>query len=437
MKIRSLRARLLSATFLAILLFTLVTAVAVERAFRLSMEAGISEQLQLQIFNLLSVTELKENRIELPFTLKDDRLNDPKSGFFAFAFTETRLLWKSGSARWSNEMEAFFTLGAIDNETSDSGTWTIDATPFFYRRYQVTFQTDPNTPLSVQFVIMQTQSQFLSQLNDFRQSLWISLGVLGLGLLATWLLVLGWGLQPLRRLAVELLRIEIGKQTRLEHEYPDEFIPVSRNLNRVLEAESVQRERYKQTMADLAHSLKTPLAVLKSTDKMSDMHEQVERMDQIIGYQLNRAIISRTTGYVGPEVDLKAQAKRLASAIGRVYPQVTFEWAFPKYPINLRMDEKDLMEVLGNLIENACKYGRTRVRISADRYAFSVCDNGDGISPRDYERVLQRGIRLDNLDRGQGIGLAVVSDIVHSYDFELKIATSDLGGACFRIIMRS
>ena len=212
---------------------------------------------------------------------------------------------------------------------------------------------------------------------------------------------------------------------------------MSRNLNRVLEAESVQRERYKQTMADLAHSLKTPLAVLKSTDKMSDMHEQVERMDQIIGYQLNRAIISRTTGYVGPEVDLKAQAKRLASAIGRVYPQVTFEWAFPKYPINLRMDEKDLMEVLGNLIENACKYGRTRVRISADRYAFSVCDNGDGISPRDYERVLQRGIRLDNLDRGQGIGLAVVSDIVHSYDFELKIATSDLGGACFRIIMRS
>jgi len=437
MKIRSLKARLLSATFLATLMFTLITAVVVERAFRLSMEAGISEQLQLQIFNLLSVTTLTDNRIELPFTLKDDRLNDPKSGFFAFAFTDSRLLWKSGSARWSNEMEAFFNLGSIDNETSDSGTWQIGTTPYFYRRYQVTFQTDPNAPLSVQFVIMQTQSPFLSQLTDFRRSLWISLTLLGLGLLATWLLVLRWGLQPLRRLAVELLRIEIGKQSRLEHEYPDEFIPVSRNLNRVLEAELVQRERYKQTMADLAQSLKTPLAVLKSTDQLSDMHDQVERMDQIIGYQLNRAIISRTTGYVGAEVDLKVQAQRLVSAIGRVYPDVTFEWDFPQYPVMLRMDEKDLMEVLGNLIENACKYGRSRVRITGDRQQFSIADNGGGIAPYHYERVMQRGVRLDSLDRGQGIGLAVVSDILHSYEFELKIESSDLGGACFRVITQA
>ena len=433
MKSQSLRARLLLATFLATLMFTLITAVAVERAFRLSMEAGIAEQLQLQIFNLLSVTELKENRIELPFTLKDDRLNDPKSGFFAFAFTENRLLWKSGSARWSEEMEAFFSLGAIDNNTSDSGIWSIGADPYFYRRYQVLFGTDVNVPLSVQFVIMQTQEPFLMQLVDFRKSLWISLALLGLGLLLTWLLVLGWGLKPLRVLAVELLHIEIGKQSRLEGVYPDEFVPVSRNLNRVLDAELVQRERYKQTMADLAHSLKTPLAVLKSSYDLADMHDQVERMDQIIGYQLNRAIISRATGYVGAQVDLLVQAKRLVSALSRVYPHITFQWVFPKYPVTIRMDEKDLLEVLGNLIENACKYGHTLVQIEGDRNQFSICDNGRGISPNHYEQILQRGVRLDNLDRGQGIGLAVVSDILHSYGFELKIERSELGGACFRV----
>lgn len=433
MILNSLKARLLSATLLATVLFTLITAYALELAFRASMEAGVAEQLQLQIFNLLAVAERKENHIELPFTLQDDRLNDPQSGLFAFAFSGSRLQWKSASARWTLELESFFQLKPLEAGTSSSGEWRLNDEPYFYRRFQVLWETGPDTSLPIQFVIMQKQAPFLAQINEFRQRLWIWLAALGAGLMITWLVVLRWGLKPLRKLAVELLRIEIGKQTILEGKYPEEIIPVSRNLNRVLHAEQDQRQRYKQTLADLAHSLKTPLAVLKSTSNVSDIQDQVERMDQIIGYQLHRAIVSRATGYVGAQVNFQKQARRMVTALSKIYPKIKFQWEFSGNQQGVRMDEKDLMEVLGNLIENACKYGNDVVLISSKGKCFSVSDNGYGIPLDQYEKILQRGVRLDSLDRGQGIGLAVVSDILHSYGFELKISQSELGGACFTV----
>lgn len=430
----SLKARLLSATLLATLLFTLITAYALERAYRASLEAGVAEQLQLQIYNLLAVAERKDNRIELPFTLQDDRLNDPQSGLFAFAFSKSLLQWKSASTRWTLELESFLELKDLQPGASANGEWSMNGEHYFFRRFQVLWETGPDSSLPVQFVIMQKQAPFLAQIEEFRQRLWIWLAALGVGLAFTWLIVLQWGLTPLRRLAVELLRIEIGKQSKLIGSYPEEIAPISRNLNRVLHAEHDQRERYKQTLADLAHSLKTPLAVLKSTDQFTDIQDQVERMDQIIGYQLHRAIVSRATGYVGAQVNLKDQASRLVSALGKIYPEVNFTFDMSDPYVGVRMDEKDLMEVLGNLIENACKYGEGRVQISATSKRFSICDNGKGIPESDYERVLQRGVRLDSLDRGQGIGLAVVSDIVHSYGFSLKISESDMGGACFSVL---
>jgi len=434
MILNSLKARLMSATLLATVLFTLITAYALERAYRASLEAGVAEQLQLQIYNLLAVADRKDNRIELPFTLQDDRLNDPQSGLFAFAFSQTRLQWKSASTRWTLELESFLELEDLRPGASANGEWLMNGKHYFFRRFQVLWETGPDSSLPVQFVIMQKQAPFLAQIEEFRQRLWIWLAALGGGLALTWLVVLQWGLTPLRRLAVELLRIEIGKQSKLIGQYPEEIAPISRNLNRVLHAEQDQRERYKQTLADLAHSLKTPLAVLKSTDKLSDIQDQVERMDQIVGYQLHRAIVSRATGYVGTQVNLKDQAGRMVSALRKIYPDVHFTWKIEKPFVGVRMDEKDLMEVLGNLIENACKYGSGTVEIGATTNSFSICDNGEGIPENQYEQVLQRGVRLDSLDRGQGIGLAVVSDIVHSYGFSLKISESDLGGACFSVL---
>jgi len=318
---------------------------------------------------------------------------------------------------------------------AETGEWTIASDPFFYRRYQVVWDIN-NQELPFQLFVMQTQSPFLAQITSFRQQLWGWLIALAVGLLLTWMAVLKWGLVPLRRLAQELLAIESGDQEQLQGRYPTEIEPVTRNLNRVLKAEQDQRQRYRQTLADLAHSLKTPLAVIRSAQEtmdQTDVADQVERMDQIIGYQLSRAVVSKKSGFVGAPVEIKPVGERLISALQRVYSDTEFELSADPAQSAIKMDEKDLMEVLGNLIENAAKYGQQKVLVRINGQKLSIQDDGPGIPTDQRQSILQRGIRLDTLNRGQGIGLAIVTDILNSYSLELEIESSPLGGASFTI----
>ncbi|WP_428240646.1 ATP-binding protein [Gynuella sp.] len=431
MRLNSLRSRLLVATLAVTVTFTPLTGFALHKAFRSSLEAGVSEQLQLQIYNLLAEAVLKDNRLEIPFSLRDERLNNPQSGLFAFASTQRKLQWKSGSTRWGKELETFLELPSLESGASESGEWRLGKEKYFYRRFQVVWEDSEQQEIPIQFTVMQTQVPFQAQLKTFTKLLRIWLLALVFGLILAWIAILRWGLQPMRRLAVELRRVEAGKQQQLSGDYPDEIQPITYNLNRVLEAEQDQRERYQKTLADLAHSLKTPLAVMKAAPTHEDLVEQVERMDQIIGYQLNRAVVSKKTGFVGKPCLLLENAERLTKALSRVYPDVHIDTSAVRPDYQMRMDEKDLLEILGNLMENACKYGHGEVRLVAAENEFRIEDNGPGISENERLQVLQRGVRLDSLQRGQGIGMAVVADIISSYDYELIIDDSELGGASF------
>ncbi|MDP5003020.1 MAG: ATP-binding protein, partial [OM182 bacterium] len=265
--------------------------------------------------------------------------------------------------------------------------------------------------------------------------------------------LLRWGLRPLARLSLELRNIEQGSSERLTAGYPDELRAVTGNLNRLIDSERRQRERYRTTLADLAHSLKTPLSVASgSIENMSNLlrHENnsgeldeqlavirqtLARMDQIVGYQLQRAVTSQGHSTLSVRVDVSTAVTGLLAVFRKVYADrhVIVESRCEE-GLQFRGDERDLLEVLGNTLDNAFKYGDSQVRIiarqgSTGALEFYIEDDGPGIAPNQRDFVLQRGARADTLAQGQGIGLAVVSDIMASYQGSVSICSSDLGGA--------
>ncbi|MCP3688266.1 MAG: two-component sensor histidine kinase, partial [Gammaproteobacteria bacterium] len=291
------------------------------------------------------------------------------------------------------------------------------------------------------FVVWKNASQFYRDLERFRQTLWAWLIITTFLLLILMYLVTKWSLRPLQKLGAEVKAIETRKQSGFQSAYPDEIRPLTENLNILLNREQHQRQRYRNAMDDLAHSLKTPLAVLKGLSPGSDikqseagtLREQVDRMNQIVSYQLQK-----TTGASAGEIlsrrDLVPIINKLLSALEKVYQDKAI-----KVEIDLgdqllvRIDDGDCMEIIGNLLDNAFKYGKSNIRVSSHltdqaKVAIGIEDDGPGLKPHEIEKILFRGTRLDEVSEGQGIGLAVVADIVKSYDIGMSFGESRFGG---------
>jgi two-component system sensor histidine kinase PhoQ len=267
-------------------------------------------------------------------------------------------------------------------------------------------------------------------------------------LLVTQMLVLRWGLRPLRKVSVELATIESGQQENVKGDYPSELKLLTDSINSLINHEHKQQKRYRNGLADLAHSLKTPLAVLQGainsdedeTLRRKTIHEQIDRIDNIIQYQLRRAATAGSSPGMGL-VMLHPLAIRIVNTVQKAYrnkqPDVTIAI---DDSIGLRIDEGDLMELLGNLIDNAFKWCRNRIELSAyhrdNQVIIQVKDDGPGIDPQQIARILERGVRADQSTPGHGIGLAIVRDIMQVYEGELSIENNPPGGACVTLRLK-
>ena len=260
--------------------------------------------------------------------------------------------------------------------------------------------------------------------------------------------VLHRGLIPLSKMVFDLEQIAKGNADRLKNEYASEFSAMRDSVNNLLNTERMQRERYRNTLADLAHSLKTPLAVMQGAaseqldyqDYLSVASEQIRRMDQIIQYQLTRAVKSIGDGAKKKTVKLVPIIERILFALGKVYREKVVRVILNlELGIELNADERDLMEMLGNMLENAFKYSRSEVAVSAytdsDNVFIVMEDDGVGISENMRHTILERGERADtSATPGQGIGLSVSVDILSAYNCRLEVEDSfSLGGAKFSI----
>jgi len=330
------------------------------------------------------------------------------------------------------------------------------------------------------FSVVENAAAYYSEISNFRTSLWSWLGGVALLLLLIQFFLMRWGLSPLSKVASDLMRIESGQKDKLEGSYPRELRGITDNLNMLIESERRQQERYRTTLGDLTHSLKTPLAVIAgvlpklSRQPSQDMDQQVdavnqqlERMNQIVSYQLQRAVQSDNSGSLANKhVNAAVAVEKVLDALLKVYAEKSMEVDTElDAKAVFHGDERDLMEVLGDVLDNAFKYGRRRIRIrvgetsnrageppnrvgepsnragetsnGAGGLRIVVEDDGPGIPEDKQEYVLQRGARADTLVQGQGIGLAVVTDIVNSCGGDIRVETSELGGACIVIRLNS
>ena len=297
------------------------------------------------------------------------------------------------------------------------------------------------------FKVAESLDSFNAQVAGFRRQLFGWFAAVALTMLLAFSMLLRGLLKPLRQIETEITEIEEGKRTSLSGAFPTELTGVARNMNLLIDSERARSDRYRYTLDNLAHSLKTPLAAMRAL--LSDgqtggfssrFNEQIDRMDEIVRYQLRKPAAPVADNLVLKPVAVEKEIARLVDGLRKVYRDKN-----PDFEVNIangmqfRGDTGDFLELAGNLLDNACKWCEKSVRISivpsvgasgvASGMVLTVSDDGPGIPKDAADALLQRGMRLDESTPGHGIGLAVVKEIARSYGGQLSINRSDLGGA--------
>lgn len=435
-KPRSINQRVILAAAVLLLLFVILTGAALDKAFRESAETARRERLSALAYLLMAAAEVDEQGVlHMPPQLAETRLQLPGSGLYARV--------QLGRTQWLSASNTGRAIPFADSATPGQpwfGQVDMDHQRYWALSMQVSWPVGVRR-LPLLFSVSEDLRDFERELNTYRRTLWGWLAASAVLLLLTQTVLLRWGLRPLRQVARALRRIEQGEGEQLDGPYPRELQGLTRNLNTLLQRERAQQQRYRHALADLAHSLKTPLAVLKGTPEddaefAHTVREQCQRMETLVGYQLQRAATAGSAPFAAARL-LAPQVQRITDTLSKVYRDRSLQFQQDIPPdFKLRLDEGDLLELLGNLIDNAAKWATHQVRISAqregERCTLSIEDDGPGIS--DPSLMQQRGVRADEAVPGHGIGLAIVNDIVNAYQGRLDILRSDaLGGASIRI----
>ncbi len=410
-----------------------------DRAFQESAEQSVEEKLLIHIYGLLAVSDLIDGELFLPEELQEPQFNNLGAGLYGLVLDEDgQELWHSPSHADLQLTEAGQQVlhQDLDAGVQKFGRLDSEDAPLFFLSYKILWQGVGEAKTPYVYVVLQNMEPYNHEIAGFRNSLWGWLLAVVVALVVVQAIIMNWGLRPLNRLANDLKAIEDGRRDRLSGDYPIEIEGVTRNLNLLLASERQQREKYRTTLADLAHSLKTPLAILQSADKENieeTLDEQVARMNEIVSYQLQRAVTSGS-GLIQQSIDVQPIVEKLITAISRVYQDKHMKIESRVEDCQFFGDERDFMELLGNVVDNACKYGKEKVLLEvgqdqAGGLLITVEDDGEGIAINDKEKVLQRGERLDTREAGQGIGLAVVNEIVTRHHGTIELGDSSMGGA--------
>lgn len=443
----SINSRMLIAASIILFSFLGVTGVTLEGSFRASTEASFKERLQVHLNALIAAAEMDENgTFRLLNALPEPRFFSERSGLYAkIVRNDGRVVWFSPSMQ---NITIPIQAGLGRGEGRYQFLTSSSNEPVLVYNLGLTWDESEKSKEGYTFAVAESMVRFNQQLSEFRQNLWAWLGGVTLILLVMLTVILRWGLAPLREVAEDLQDIEAGRHQELHGKYPKELRGLTDNLNALIRTNREHEERYQASLGDLAHSLKTPLAVLRGAVETTNhsveqleltVDEQVERMDQIVQYQLQRAAPSGRTALMAP-VDLEAMTSKIVSALDKVYADKNVQCKVEiEAGMEFRCQEGDMMELLGNLVDNAFKWSRQQIEIRIRREELSnqaefcllveICDDGPGIDEKDLETVLARGGRLDPATKGHGLGLAMVQNIVELYQGELRIGRSVLGGA--------
>ena len=443
----SLRLRLIVLAALVTAISLGLVGLALDAAFHKSSEAGLQARMESLVYLVLAATEVADGGF---LSVQDDpgdpRLGQPASGIYAQVQGQHNQ-WTSPSSIGVSLPE----LQAIEPGETQFLAPIADS-DFYSLRYGVAYELSDERLLPATVTILAASLELQQEEQAFRAGLSRSLGTVGVILVLAQLLFLTLGLRPLRRITRDIAGIESGNLQRLEDHYPKELEPLIRNINNLLDTEKANQARYSNALDSLAHSLKTPLSVIRSSlpadtaTKSEAVNNAVSDMQHLIATRLQRAAAS-TRRTMAPAVDVRTQAERLIQSLTRVYSQNLINIdAIIEPGLVFYGEQRDLLELVGNMLDNACKYGGGQVRLSAQwldaaepraGISLQVEDNGPGMAQGKSEQLLRRGIRGDERVEGHGFGLAIVMEIVSAYNGEIEIRQSDLGGACVSVFLQT
>jgi two-component system sensor histidine kinase PhoQ len=447
----SLTRRLLLTVFTVIVVFFALTVFLLDTVFRHAAEQALRDVMEAQMVALIAAADPDGPETVTTTAPLDARFDTPGSGLYAeIRSASGESIWRSqstigtpvqfGPALERGERKFFFTDIADADVRLAVMSRGID------------WGNLHGKPARFTFSVASSLETYQAQIESFRQQLigWFS-GLAGL-LIATLAGLLRWLSQPMRRLEREIKDVEAGKRETLGENWPRELTAVTSNLNALLDGERQRIKRYRDTLGNVAHSLKTPLAVMRQTlggldgGAKQSLNAEIDRMTDIIEHQMKRAVTSGGVLLGQQPVDLAPVVAELRSALIKVYgsKDLLFE-ANIEGGTQFIGDRADITELLGNLLDNACKWCRGRVRIVAtlaadaldSRHALRIVidDDGPGIAEADRAKVLQRGGRADEATPGHGIGLSMAHETVALYGGTMRIDASELGGARFELAL--
>lgn len=429
----SLNSRILVAAGVVLFVFLGTAGFAIDRSFRATALTAVHERLKAQVFMLLGLANFDSpSAPPMPDALPDLSLSLPDSGHYAQVFDGSGgLVWRSRSMLgFAVEPPPVYPAGEF--HFYDTVSSTDEA--LFCTSYGVEWETRGRSqPRTFTLQACEGRQSYIAQVRGFQRSLWLWFSVLTMLLLTVQTAILRWGLRPLRTVAHEVRAIESGRQSAITGDYPRELRALTKNLNALIAARDTHVQRYRNALGDLAHSLKTPLAVLRAAleanrfdaESRNALQEQVAQMDDTVRYQLQRAATVGRNAFAAP-LDVAPLVERIAASLRKVYHARNLEVAVQAAPgTRFFGDRGDLMEVVGNLADNACKWARSRVEIRAHSLPsrqgqrrpaleVTVADDGPGMPGHLIEKALRRGGRLDESAEGHGIGLSVARDVVET-----------------------
>ena len=446
----SLSARLLVSVSVLLLFFFGVTIVVLDVAFRHAAEQAQEDILDGHMMSMLAAADpTDEGVLGMPPDMPEPRFGNIGSGLYAeIRGAQGVIVWQSRSVL-GLEIPAGVTPQGGDRIFNTEAL--ADGTPLRTFSLAVQWEFPDGELRPYVFKVAESLDSFNAQLARFRRQLFGWFAAVAFIMLLSISVLMRRLLRPLRQVETEIGDIEEGTRSALSDRYPTELQGVARNMNMLIGNERARSDRYRVTLDNLAHSLKTPLAAIRALLNERDKpefegraNEQIDRMDEIVRYQLRKPAATAADSPIRSRIDISAELGRLVDGLRKVH-----HGKAPVIDVQidnralLRGDAGDFLELAGNLIDNACKWCESKVGVkiavanddgkSVSGMVLTVSDDGAGIPSDAVDELLQRGSRLDESTPGHGIGLAIVKDIAHSYGGELTIGESDLGGAEIRV----
>jgi signal transduction histidine kinase len=453
-RLNSLSGRLIAAAAVWIVLGLLAGGILISDVFRASIQSSFDARLKFDLDDMIAASEVDPSGdVSLRTRFADPRFERVYSGWY---WQITPIGSKGAEPNNSQISRSLFdrTIRVTDAYRIGSQIWGHGVGPDGQNvrvvsqriEFPVAATKNPSDSRSYDFLVAGDVSEVEAEVHRFIGTLIWSFAALGLGLIAAIFIQVRVGLQPLRRVSEALARIRDGEARRLEGKFPAEIAPLATELNSLIGHSEEVVGRARTHVSNLAHSLKTPLTVLTSeasanSGPLADaVQKQVTAMRRQVDHYLVRARAAGALDVLGNRTQVRPVLDDLARVLSRIHADRGIAIAVDcAANISFRGEKQDLEEMVGNLMDNACKWAFGKVAVSVKRLdgsiVLTVGDDGAGLDPEEREKVGERGERLDESVPGTGLGLAIVRDIAKLYGGSMALGDSPLGGLEVRLIL--